>query len=125
MPILTKDTLNIDYVDEGDGPTVVLLHSSASSYRQWQPLASALKNRRRVIAPNLFGYGETSPWNGPSSQKVSDQAGLVCAVLENVEGPIDLVGHSFGALIALEVAAILGDRTGKLVLFEPNPFAIL
>lgn len=125
MPILTKGRLNIDYADEGDGRGVVLIHSSASGNRQWCTLTSALKGRRRVIAPNLFGYGETSTWAGPSSQKVSDQAALVCAVLERVEGRIDLVGHSFGALVALEVASTLGDRAGKLILFEPNPFAIL
>lgn len=125
MPILTKGVLNIEYIDEGDGPTVVLLHSSASNNRQWQPLLSGLKRRRRVIAPNLFGYGATSPWHGPSPQSISAQAELVCAVLANVEGPVDFVGHSFGALIALEAAVALGKRAGKLVLFEPNPFAIL
>jgi len=125
MPILAKGRLNFDYTDEGEGRSVALIHSSASSNRQWQTLASALKSRRRVIAPNLFGYGATSSWNGPTVQKVSDQAALVCAALEHVEGPIDLVGHSFGALVALETALVLGDRVGKLVLFEPNPFAFL
>jgi pimeloyl-ACP methyl ester carboxylesterase len=125
LPILTKGPLNIDYADEGDGENVVLLHSSASGNRQWQALASAFKGRRRVIAPNLFGYGATSPWAGSPPQKVSDQAALVCAALEHVEGRIDFVGHSFGALVALEAAAVLGDRARRLVLFEPNPFAFL
>ena len=65
------------------------------------------------------------PGTGRLKQKVSDQAALVCAALEHVEGPIDLVGHSFGALVALETALALGDRAGRIVLFEPNPFAFL
>lgn len=113
--------MKIDYTDEGDGPNVVLLHSSVTGNQQWQGLAAAFKGRRRLIAPNLFGYGETSPWEGPSAQKVSDQAALVCALLEHLEGRIDLVDHSFGALVALEVAVALGDRAGRLVMFEPNP----
>ena len=125
MPILAKGGLKVDYTDEGEGRSVALIHSSASTNRQWQMLASTLKGRCRVIAPNLFGYGATSPWDGPAMQKVSDQAALVCTALEHVEGPIDLVGHSFGALVALETALALGDRAGRIVLFEPNPFAFL
>jgi pimeloyl-ACP methyl ester carboxylesterase len=125
MPILDRNPLKIDYLDEGSGPCVALLHSSVTGNQQWRGLAAALKDRRRVIAPNFFGYGATSRWTGPASQKISDQAALICAVLENVPGPIDLVGHSFGALIALEVASMLGERTGRLVMFEPNPFALL
>jgi pimeloyl-ACP methyl ester carboxylesterase len=125
MPILTKGRLKIDYMDEGSGPAVVLVHSSATGNRQWQALTSTFKGRRRVIAPNLFGYGLTSPWDGASPQKVSDQATLVLASLERLKGPIDIVGHSFGALVALEVAAALGDGIGRLVLFEPNPFVLL
>jgi pimeloyl-ACP methyl ester carboxylesterase len=125
MPVLTQGTFKIDYFEQGRGPAVVLLHSSVTGNQQWQGLASTLREHRRVIAPNLFGYGETSPWVKPPAQKISDQAALVCAVLEGVEGPIDLVGHSFGALIALEVASMMGERVGRLVMFEPNPFALL
>jgi pimeloyl-ACP methyl ester carboxylesterase len=125
MPILAKGRLTIDYMDEGSGRNVVLLHSSVTGNQQWRGAALAFKGYRRVIAPNLFGYGETSAWTGPSVQKISDQAALVCAVLEQVEGPIDLVGHSFGALVALEVAAALGYRVGRIIVFEPNPFALL
>jgi pimeloyl-ACP methyl ester carboxylesterase len=88
-------------------------------------LASELSGHRRVIAPSLFGYGGTSAWDGPAAQRVADQAALVGAVLDGVDGPVDLVGHSFGALVALEVAARLGPRAGRMVLYEPNAFALL
>jgi pimeloyl-ACP methyl ester carboxylesterase len=124
MPVLTKGALQIDVMEAGTGPALVLLHSSASGAHQWQAL-TALMQHRRVIAPNLYGYGGTSPWIAPAPQTIADQAALVLAVLEDVDGPVDLVGHSFGALIALEVAIMLGGRAGRLVMHEPNPFALL
>lgn len=125
MPVLDLGELQIEYLDEGDGPAVLLLHSSASGFGQWRGLTSALASRRRVIAPNLLGYGATSPWHAKTRQSIGDQAGLACAALKSVDGPIDIVGHSFGATIALEAAAMLGNRGRRLVLFEPNPFALL
>jgi pimeloyl-ACP methyl ester carboxylesterase len=115
----------VDVIEQGAGRATVLLHSSASGARQWQALIAALKDRRHVIAPNLMGYGETSPWSAPPVQTIRDQAAMVHGILDDIDGPIDLVGHSFGALIALELATLLGRRAGRLAMHEPNPFALL
>lgn len=123
MPVMTEETTHRRDGDEG--PAVVLLHSSAAGPQQWQALARAFKGRRRVTAPHLIGYGDAPAWRAPPRQTVADQAARVLAGLEGVDGPIDFIGHSFGALVALETAAALGDRAGRLVLFEPNPFALL
>ena len=125
MPVILHDGRAIDVLDCGAGRATVLLHSSASGARQWQALTAALKEGRRVIAPNLMGYGETSPWQAPPAQTIRDQAAMVLGVLEDIEGPVDLIGHSFGALIALEAATMLGRQAGRLVMHEPNPFALL
>ncbi len=61
MPILTTPAWIIDYLEAGHGPTVILLHSSASGNRQWRALISRLSDRYRVVAPNLVGYGQTAP----------------------------------------------------------------
>jgi pimeloyl-ACP methyl ester carboxylesterase len=125
MPITSAGALRIEHFEQRSGPAIVLLHSSASGARQWQALTAALVRRRRVIAPNLMGYGATSPWPGPRAQTIADQAALALAALADVEGPIDMVGHSFGALIALELAWLLGPLAGRLAMYEPNPFALL
>jgi pimeloyl-ACP methyl ester carboxylesterase len=125
MPVVSRDGRRIDYSDEGTGTCVLLLHSSAAGRHQWQRLAAEFAGHRRVVAPNLFGYGTTSTWEEARPQRVADQARLVEALVEDLDGPIDLVGHSFGALVALEVAARLGPRAGRMVLFEPNAFALL
>ncbi len=125
MPILSKGSLRIDYTDDGQGQTVVLIHSSVSANRQWRALIEALKDRYRVLAINLFGYGETTHWPGTSPQSLYAQAQLVLALCEETTTPIHLVGHSFGGSVALKAASVLGPRVGNLILLEPNPFNLL
>lgn len=125
MPVLSKGHLKIDYTDDGDGPPVVLIHSSVSANRQWRALADSLKDRYRVLAINLFGYGETTPWPGTSAQSLYAQARLVLALCEELGTPVHLVGHSFGGSVALKSAMLLGPRIGNLILLEPNPFSLL
>lgn len=125
MPIVLKGNLKIDHTDDGQGQPVVLIHSSVSANRQWRPLTEALKDRYRVLAINLFGYGETTPWPGTSPQSLYAQAQLVLALCEELGTPVHLVGHSFGGSVALKAAGLLGPRVGSLILLEPNPFYLL
>src|SRR5450759_958606 len=125
MPVHSNGSVMLDYTEDGTGDTVVLIHSSVSGNRQWRALVDALKERFRVIAINLFGYGQTTPWLDARLQTLSDQAGLVLTLCEQTQSPIHIVGHSFGGSVALKAATMLGPRVGRLVLLEPNPFYLL
>jgi pimeloyl-ACP methyl ester carboxylesterase len=125
MPVLSRAGLQIDYADEGQGRPVVLIHSSVSGNRQWRSLTEELRDRYRLLAVNLFGYGQTSPWPAVEPQSLADQAELIRHVCDTVEGPVDIVGHSFGGCVALKSALLLRDRVSSLVLLEPNPFHLL
>jgi pimeloyl-ACP methyl ester carboxylesterase len=125
MAVLSKGSLQIDHTDDGQGQPVVLIHSSVSANRQWRALTEALKDRYRILAINLFGYGETTPWPGTSPQSLYAQARLVLALCEEVGASVHLVGHSFGGSVALKAASLLGPRVGSLILLEPNPFYLL
>ena len=114
MPVTTKGNLEIDYTDDGTGEPVVLIHSSVSANRQWRALTEALKDRYRVLAINLFGYGETTPWPTAAPQSLYAQAQLVLALCEGLGARVHLVGHSFGGSVALKAASILGSRVGRL-----------
>jgi pimeloyl-ACP methyl ester carboxylesterase len=59
------------------------------------------------------------------SQTLADQAALIEAVLPEHATDVGLVGHSFGASVAMRAAAHLGSRVSRLVLLEPNPFYLL
>lgn len=115
----------IGYSVSGDGPVVVLVHSSVSGRRQWRSLTAVLEDRFRVIAIDLIGYGETPAWNDPRAQRLSDQSALIHRAAAEFGAPMALVGHSFGASVALCAAAELNGRLPGLILLEPNPFSLL
>jgi len=116
----------VDVIEAGTaGPVVMLVHSSVSGARQWTRLVDDLKDRFRVRAVNLFGYGKTPAWSNGRVQTLDDQARLVEAALPRDAGEICLVGHSFGATVAMKAAARLYGRVDRLVLIETNPFNLL
>jgi pimeloyl-ACP methyl ester carboxylesterase len=125
MPVVKKRNLSVDYSDDGSGPTVVLVHSSVSGNRQWRALIDDMRSDFRILAINLFGYGETSVWPDRAPQSLYAQAQLVLALCEQVDGPVNLVGHSFGGSVAMKATHLLAERVEKLVLLEPNPFYLL
>ena len=125
MPVIKAGAFDLEYSDTGAGPAVILIHSSASGLRQWRALVERLRDRYRVIAVNLFGYGNTSPWPGMRPLTDADQAELVAAAAALASEPVALVGHSLGGAVALEAAAQLGNRVRVLVAFEPILFGHL
>ncbi len=125
MPVLERGKLRIDFCEAGSGDPVVLVHSSVSGKRQWKRLVQDLQPYFRVMAVNLFGYGETSAWNEEGTQTIADQADLVLSLVRDIPGPVRIVGHSFGGSVACKAAAMLGKRASHLFLFEPTLFHLL
>lgn len=129
MQTVSKTTMRtrlMPYVrQEGAGPTVVCLHSSASSSKQWRPLMQRLAPRYRVTAPDLYGYGASPEWAGERLFSFDDEIELLEPVLSALRGPIHLIGHSYGAAVALKVALAYPQRICRLVLYEPVLFRLL
>lgn len=121
MPTLLRNGLCIDHADAGHGPPVLLLHSSVSGNRQWRKLIALLSARFRVIAPNLRGYGTSTPWHGERAQTLADAARVALELIDalRLDAPLRIVGHSFGGAVALWTAHALGARVSHLALHEP------
>jgi pimeloyl-ACP methyl ester carboxylesterase len=115
----------VDFIEQGTGPQVVLLHSSVAGARQWRALMQDLSGTYQMRALNLHGYGSTPEWSGPGSQRLQDQAELLHGVLPDPETRFAIVGHSFGGSVAMKAAALFQGRVDRLVLIEPNPFYLL
>jgi len=79
----------------------------------------------RVLAVNLYGYGETSAWNEEATQTIADQAELVLSLVREFPGPVRVLGHSFGGAVPSRAATLLGTRLSHLFLFEPTLFHLL
>lgn len=125
MPIIERGALRVDLIDEGSGPPVVLSHSSVSGNRQWKRLIERLRDRYRVLAPNLHGYGQTTAWTEDGAMTMSAAAEVLLAVCDPLDEPIRIVGHSWGGGVALAAAERLGARVSHLALFEPMLPALL
>jgi pimeloyl-ACP methyl ester carboxylesterase len=109
---------------------VLLLHATASAGAPWQALAERLASDCRVVAPDLYGYGESDPWPGDGPFALAAEAALADAVLAHAippshHGPIHLVGHSYGGAVALRFAMQQPERLRSLVLIEPVAFHLL
>lgn len=122
-PELAKQILangiNTNYHDIGSGFPVLLIHGSGpgvSAWANWRKTFPILGSCRRIIAPDMVGFGFTER---PDSQQydldawVSQSVGLLDAL--GIE-QIDVVGNSFGGAIALALAIRHPKRFRKLVL---------
>lgn len=111
----TPDGVDLHVAVHGDGPPLVLVHGTTGSSADWVLLGRELASSFRVVSYDRRGRGRSG--DGPSyafERELDD----LRAVLDTVGEPAHLVGHSFGARIALEVAAdAAGVRT--LTLYEP------
>jgi pimeloyl-ACP methyl ester carboxylesterase len=111
------------------GPApVVAFHSGGLSSRQWGKLAQAFAPRHRFLAPDFLSCGGSSPWverEGGPAYHYSIEVDLACALLDSLGGPVHLVGHSFGGLVALRAALRSPGRVLSLGLFEPVAFGLL
>ena len=125
MPSLELSGSRVEYLERGSGEPVVLLHSSGASSAQWRALAEQLSGRYRVLAPDLYGYGASASWPGRGVFSLAHEAQIVHALLERIDGPVHLVGHSYGGAVALHVARLHGERLRSLALIEPVAFHLL
>ena len=122
-----------NYHDLGRGAPVLLIHGSGpgvSAWANWRLLLPVLAQTRRVIAPDLRGFGYTERPVNPAEASaytmatwVQQAVGLLDAL--GIE-QTDLVGNSFGGALALALAIAHPQRVRRLVLMGSVgvPFAI-
>lgn len=91
---------------------MLLLHSTATDARQWQPQVRELRADHTVVAPDLRGYGRSPLTSAPFSH-----AGDVVRLLDHLGiEHCAVVGSSGGGAVALQVASAVPDRVSALVL---------
>jgi pimeloyl-ACP methyl ester carboxylesterase len=111
--------------ESGTGPGVVCIHSNASSSAQWRGLMELLAPRFRVFAPDSYGSGKSPEWPSARVIGLRDEVDFLQPVLAKAGAPIALVGHSYGAAVALIAALEHPGRIRALALYEPTLFALL
>ncbi|OPL08671.1 MAG: 2-hydroxy-6-oxo-2,4-heptadienoate hydrolase [delta proteobacterium ML8_F1] len=110
---------NTNYHDEGKGFPVLLIHGSGpgvSAWANWRLVIPELSKNRRVLAPDMVGFGYT---DRPEGLKLDMETWVRQTVdfmdAMNLE-KADIVGNSFGGALALAMAINYPQRVRKLVL---------
>jgi pimeloyl-ACP methyl ester carboxylesterase len=119
MPTVLVNGAVVHFRESGAGEGVLLLHSTSSSGAQWKSLMECMSSGYRLIAPDLFGYGRTDQWPGDSSDLILDEVAVASAMMDRFEGPMHVVGHSYGGHIAARAALAAPERVLSLTLIEP------
>lgn len=101
-----------------DAPPVVLIHGlGPNASADWDAVVAALAGRWRVIAVDQPGFGASS--RGNQLYSPANQARAIAAAVSRIERrPYALVGHSFGAAVALALADMQPDAVSRLVLVD-------
>src|SRR6185503_15673402 len=101
------------------------VHSGGFSARQWRKLSGLLASTHRVLAPDLLGYGDSSPWPLGAPFHLRQDLAALEALLDSLGAPAHWVGHSYGGLLALKLALSRPSQVRSLALFEPVAFGVL
>jgi pimeloyl-ACP methyl ester carboxylesterase len=113
--VTSADGTRIGFERSGVGPPLVLVHGTSADRTRWAPVLPALERHFTVYAVDRRGRGlsgDTEPY--ALEREFED----VTAVVDSIGEPVDLLGHSFGGLCALE-AALRSRSVRRLVLYEP------
>jgi pimeloyl-ACP methyl ester carboxylesterase len=120
MEVTSKDGTTIAFDRSGEGPPIVLVGGALADRSAAAELATQLAAHFTVVAFDRRGRGDsgdTAPY--AIEREVEDIETLILAV----GGQAFVLGHSSGAVLALESARTLPDRITKLALYEP-PFIV-
>lgn len=117
--------MTLFFREAGSGCGVLCFHANASSSNQWRTLMERLAPHFQVFAPDSYGAGKTPPWGGGRLMTLADEVDLIEPLLLRAKPPLALVGHSYGAAIALIAALRHPQKVRALALYEPTLFSLL
>src|SRR4051794_31315078 len=108
MPDIASSGFDLHYLDEGNGPALVLLHGWGASGAQWQQTGWTTRlNGRRLLMPDVRGHGQSARPHAEDAYAMEALAGDVIALLDEERlDQADLFGYSMGGAITLWVATL-------------------
>ena len=119
---LDLDGVKYHYLDEGTGPTLLLVHGNPTWSFHWRNLILAMRPQCRLIAPDHIGCGlSDKPLDYP--YRLSQHIDNLVRLVEHLEmHDVTLVGHDWGGAIGLGAVQRLKDRFSRLVLLNTAAF---
>ncbi len=117
---LSANEIELNVIDEGDGPLVVLCHGFPELAFSWRHQVPALTSAGfRVLAPDLRGYGGSSAPTAVEAYDVISLCGDLCGLLDAVgEQSAIFVGHDWGANLVWQLATLHPTRVRAVAGFS-------
>ena len=110
------------HVDKrGSGPALIFLHGVGSSSETWDRVMSLLMDRYTVVGFDLLGHGQSPVPDAPAEYTRDRALEDVDEILESLDGPAVLVGHSLGGYLALAHAATRPGVAKGIVVLNTGP----
>jgi pimeloyl-ACP methyl ester carboxylesterase len=117
--------LRVHVAEAGAGEPLLLLHGWPQHWYQWRGVIQRLAGERRVIAPDLRGFGWTDAPPGPVDTDAFTRDAIALLDALAIERT-DLAGHDWGGFTALLLAARHPERFRKVVaLSAPHPWTVV
>jgi pimeloyl-ACP methyl ester carboxylesterase len=113
--VTSKDGTQIACWLSGGGPPLVLVHGTSADHVRWQPVLPAFQEHFTVCAVDRRGRGGSGDSDSYSIEREFED---VATVVDSFDETVNLLGHSYGGLCALE-ASLLTKNLRRLVLYEP------
>lgn len=108
----------VSYVDQGEGPPVLLVHGLGGSWRNWLENIPFLSDSHRVVALDLPGFGLSPMPGGPISMAAYGELILRFSDVVGLGPETCLVGHSMGGFISTEALTTEPGRFSRLSLIS-------
>jgi len=118
--VIDVDASPVAWREAGTGPVAVFLHGLGGGRTAWRPQLEVLSGVRRCVAWDAPGYGASAPALSTSFDAYA-QAAIALIDTVSPEEPVDLVGMSFGGMIAQYATAMAPDRIRSLTLLCTSP----
>jgi pimeloyl-ACP methyl ester carboxylesterase len=99
-------------------PGMLIAHGLYGSARNWGVIAKRLSQERQVVVVDMRNHG-SSPWH--ETHSYPDMADDLAQVLEGLDGPFDLLGHSMGGKAAMVLALSRPELVNRLIVADIAP----
>jgi pimeloyl-ACP methyl ester carboxylesterase len=113
--VVSSDGTSIACHRSGDGPPLVLVHGTAADHSRWAPVLPAFERHFTVLAVDRRGRGASGDAPTYAAEREFED---IAGVVDRAGAETTVLGHSYGAMCALEAAALTGN-VHRLVLYEP------
>lgn len=113
--VTSADGTTIAYRKSGSGPPLVLVHGTTADHSRWARVVTELERDYTMYAIDRRGRGGSG--DGPDHH-IEREFEDVAAVIDALDEPAIVLGHSYGALCSLE-AALRTENVHRLILYEP------